>query len=273
MPILSFVQAMIEPSTDIRAAVTWAIENGFHGVEISGRSISPNTLSTADIDWLIAQATEYGITYTIHFPMDTAPGSHDLERWNRDLDVMKLALQIAGKISCPVIVLHPGPIDNPGIEPLEASEGLRQESIENLRRFLREAAPHASEAGTAICLENMHHRQGDVIQSYQDLIDLVDTVDHPNIKITLDVGHAFIHDGLPEAIAAFGDRIHHIHLDDALNGKDHLPIGKGELNLDLYADMLQPGKTIVATMEVGRGPGAQLVSREALRARFGEIFT
>ena len=97
-------------------------------------------------------------------------------------------------------------------------------------------------------------------------------------QITLDVGHAFIHDGLPEAIAAFGDRIHHIHLDDALNGKDHLPVGEGELDPSLYAEMLQPGKTVVATMEVGQGAdgdrvGAQLVSRDALRARFGGVFT
>ena len=272
MPILSFVAAMIEPREDIRAAVTWAIEHQFHGVEIGDRHISPNPLSNADIDWLIAQSAEHDITYTIHFPMVTAPGSHDTNRWQADLDVMKLALEIAGKISCPVIVLHPGPIDSPNIDPQEASESLRQEAIENLRRFLREAAPLAAEAGTAICLENMHHRQGDVIRSYQDLIDVVDAVDHPNIKITLDVGHAFIHDGLPEAIAAFGDRIHHIHLDDALNGKDHLPIGKGELNPDLYAEMLEPGKTIVATMEVGRGADAQLVSREALRARFVDTF-
>ncbi len=272
MPVLSFVAAMIEPREDIRAAVTWAIEHEFHGVEISGRNISPNPPSDADIAWLIAQATEHDITYTIHFPMDTAPGSHNPERWNRDLDVMKLALNIAGKLSCPVIVLHPGPIDIPGIDSTEATEAQRQEAIANLRRFLCEAAPLAAKAGTAICLENMHHRQGDVIRSYQDLVDVIDAVDHPNIKITLDVGHAFIHDGLPEAIAAFGNRIHHIHLDDALNGKDHLPVGKGELNPDLYAEMLQPGKTRVATMEVGRGPEAQLVSREALRVRFGAIF-
>ena len=67
------------------------------------------------------------------------------------------------------------------------------------------------------------------------------------------------------------DRIPYIHLDDALNGKDHLPIGQGELNPDLYAEMLEPGKTRVATMEVGRGADAQLVSREALRARFGGV--
>ncbi len=227
MPVLSFVSAMIKPGEDIRVAVNWAIENEFHGVEISARAFSPVPLDDDNIDWLVARSAEHDLTYTIHFPLDAAPASHHTERWLGYLEQMKQTIAMAGKINCPVIVLHPGPIDCPGVDPENATEALRKDAVENLLRFLREIEPLARDAGTAVCLENMHHRQVDVVRSYQQLIDIVDAIDSPAVKITLDVGHAFIHDGLPEAIAAFGDRIHHVHLDDSLDGKDHLAIGTG----------------------------------------------
>ena len=54
-----------------------------------------------------------------------------------------------------------------------------------------------------------------------------------------------------------------------------MEIGTGELDMELYAEMLEPGRVGVATMEIGGGPdgdyeGAQLRSRDALKARFGD---
>ena len=218
MPVLSFVSSMIKPGDDIRVAVNWAIENEFHGVEISGSHFWPDLLEDEDIDWLTARAAEHGITYTIHFLLKAAPAAHHTERWLDWLDQMKRTIAMAGRIDCPVVVLHSGVIDCPGVEPKRATEALRRDAVDNLLRFLREVEPLARDADTVICLENMHHRQGDVTRSYQHLIDIVDAIDSPAVKITLDVGHAFIHDGLPAAIEAFGERIHHVHLDDALDG-------------------------------------------------------
>ncbi len=278
MPVLSFVSSMIKPGDDIRVAVNWAIENEFHGVEISGSTFWPDLLDDEDIDWLVARAAGHGINYTIHFLLKAAPAAHHTERWLGWLGQMKQTIAMAGRINCPVIVLHSGVIDCPGVEPERATEALRKDAVDNLLRFLREVEPLAREAGTVICLENLHHRQGDVTRSYQHLIDIVDAIDSPALKITLDVGHAFIHDGLPEAIEAFGDRIYHVHLDDALDGKDHMEIGTGELDMELYAEMLEPGRVGVATMEIGGGAdgdyeGAQLRSRDALKARFGDLLT
>ncbi len=274
MPTLSFVSSMIEPSTDIRAAVNWAAEHEFHGVEMSGFYFWPDLLEDVDIDWMMARAAEHDITYTIHFPLRAAPAAHHTERWLGYLDQMKRTIALAGRIDCPVIVLHSGVIDCPGVEPERATEALRRDAVDNLLRFLREVEPLAQKSGTVICLENMHHRQGDVTRSYQHLIDIVDAIDSPTVKIVLDIGHAFIHDGLPEAIEAFGERIHHVHLDDALNGKDHLEVGAGEIDMDLYAELLEPGKVGIATLEVmeeGDHAGVQLRSRDALKARFGDL--
>lgn len=278
MPVLSFVSAMIKPGEEIRVAVNWAIEHEFRGVEISARAFSADPLNDEEIDWLVARAAEHGITYTIHFPLDAAPASHHTERWLGWLEQMKQTIVMAGRVDCPVIVLHPGVIDCPGIEPENATESLRKDAVDNLLRFLGEVEPLAQNAGTVICLENMHHREGDVVRSYQQLIDVVDIIDSPAVRITLDVGHAFIHDGLPEAVEAFGNRVYHVHLDDALDGKDHMEIGTGELDMELYAEILEPGRVRVATMEVGGGPdgdfeGAQLRSRDALKTRFGDLLT
>ncbi len=46
--------------------------------------------------------------------------------------------------------------------------------------------------------------------------------------------------------------------------------------MDLYAEMLEPGRVAVATMEIGGGAdgdfvGNQLRSRDALKAQFGDL--
>ena len=64
MPVLSFVSAMIKPGEDIRVAVNWAIENEFHGVEISARAFSPDPLDDDGINWLVDRSAEHQLTYT-----------------------------------------------------------------------------------------------------------------------------------------------------------------------------------------------------------------
>lgn len=276
MPRLGFASEIVEPSDDIRAAVDWAVENDLRVVELSGFHYWPDLLSAEDVNWMVQQAGAHDIVYTIHFPVRAAPSAHHTERWNGYLAQMKETIKLAGQINAPVIVFHPGVIDCPGIERENATEALRKDAVENLLRHLREVEGLARDAGTVICLENLHQRAGDVIRSYQHLVEIVDVMDSPNIKITLDIGHAHIHDGIPDAIEAFGDRLHHLQVHDALEGRDHKEIGTGEITPDYYADLIKNEKVGLVVIETSARRGgvpALLRSRDVLKAHFGDSLT
>lgn len=87
------------------------------------------------------------------------------------------------------------------------------------------------------------------------MAEVVDAVNHPNLKLCLDVGHAFCHSkiSVQKWIEELGERIGYVHLHDNLGDQDaHLSLGKGRLPLDqiLYTlERLAP-KAIWA-LEVG----------------------
>ena len=273
MPRLGFASEIVEPSDDIRAAVEWSVENDLRVVELSGFHYWPDLLSVEDVDWMVQQAKKHDVIYTIHFPVRAAPSAHHTERWNGYLHQMKETVKLAEQISAPVIVFHPGVIDCPGIERENATEALRRDAMENLLTHLREVEPLARAANTVICLENLHQRAGDVVRNYQHLADIVDVMDSPNIKLTLDTGHAHIHDGIPDAIATFGNRLHHLQLHDATDGRDHQEIGTGEITTDFYADLIENEKVALVVIETSARRGgvpALLRSRDVLKAHFGD---
>jgi len=276
MPRLGFASEIVEPSDDIRAAVEWSIENDLRVVELSGFHYWPPLLSDEDVEWMVDQARAHDVVYTIHFPVRAAPAAHHTGRWEEYLDQMQQTVKLAGQISAPLIVFHPGVIDCPGIERENATEVLRKDAMQNLLRHLREVEGPARDAGTVICLENLHQRPGDVIRSYQHLVDIVDIMDSPQFKITLDTGHAHIHDGIPEALAAFGDRLHHLQVHDAIEGRDHKEIGTGEITTDFYADLIENEKVDLVVIETSARRGgvpALLRSRDVLKAAFGDKLT
>ena len=107
-------------------------------------------------------------------------------------------------------------------------------------------------------------------------MEIVDALDSPNIRLTLDTGHAHIHDGIPDAIAAFGDRLHHLQVHDAINGRDHQEIGTGEITPEFYADIIENEKVPLVVIETSARRGgvpALLRSRDFLKEHFGDSLT
>ncbi len=272
MTIIGFAAVLIADEPSVRPGAEFAAEHGFHAVELY--VTGPDVVDAADTAWLREKAAAHDITYTIHFAVDAVPASHHAGHRGEWLEKLLGTVELASALHAPVIVLHPGPIDCPGVEPERATEPLRRDAADNLVRFLSEVAGPAESAGTAICLENLHHRSVDVIRSYAHLVDVVERVDSPAVRITLDVGHAAIDNGIPSAIGAFGSLIGHLHLADARDGVDHLELGTGDIDLTEYAALMDPDGPRIATLEVSKDDdpqGAVLRSREVLRRRFGEL--
>ncbi|MXZ03519.1 MAG: sugar phosphate isomerase/epimerase, partial [Chloroflexi bacterium] len=214
-------------------------------------------------------------TINLHYNHGAMPGSHSASVWQETLESLKRNLEMTKNLGGKVVVLHPGKIDVPTLaSPEDGSELIRREAIRNLKRFVGEVAPVAEELGINVCIENLFHDPGYVLQSYEELASVIDDADSPNVGATVDVGHCNRGDGIPDAIRDLGARVRHLHLNDVIDGVDHHEIGTGILDLDEMEPLVSHDLNAeFATLEVGArspdGEGIILRSREVLRNRYG----
>lgn len=276
MTTFSFATSAIGNPSSAKLAVEWAIEHGFGGVEFNAPGIRLADLSLDDRQWLLATANEHGLRYTHHFPPSALPGSHDGATRERDLVELISEIKVAGELGIEVIVLHPGKLDVPGIEPEETSEADRAMAMSHYLDFVKAAAPVAESSGVVIGLENMHYNPGWVIRSHHELAQSVDTIGSPAVGITFDVGHAWGSGGVEAGIKIFGDRIRHVQVHDcrgpegAGNVRDqHMEIGTGVLDFGSVGDLVRSNGFIVAletSMRLADPEAAVVRSRDLLRA-------
>ena len=252
MTTTGFNTRSIGEERTVREAVDFAVENGIHALELDGRHLWQDHLSTGEIRHMRIQAARHGIQYSIHYPQATFPATHDPERRARHLGELEGTMRLAHDLGSRVIVLHLGRIDFPGVEASQASEQVRLEAVDNAVEFLRRAAPQAEDYGVTLALENLFNRPGDVTRTYSELANVVRCLDSPLVGITLDTGHARLTEGLDSAFENFRDDLRHLHIHDCVEGVDHHEMGRGDLDLARYKEILR-ARPVLLVLEVGKG--------------------
>lgn len=272
MPKLAIVSKVADGT--LRESIEFALKHQFKAIELHGKYHDADRLSDQEVEYMLEVANENNITFNTHFHHDALPASHRKSTYSQTLDKFKRDIQLVSKLGGNRIVLHPGKIDVPTLKsPQDASELIRREAMRNLTKFISQSAPAAEDAGVIICIENMHHKPGDVVQSYQELANIIDNAKSENVAVALDVGHCIIGDGLSQAIQLFGKRIKHLHLDDAVDGIEHQEIGIGILDFQEMAPLMSDDFDIqFATLEIGskeqNGGDVILRSRNILRTHY-----
>jgi sugar phosphate isomerase/epimerase len=191
------------------------------------------------------------------------------DRHQKDLEA---TLELARDIGAKVVVVHPGPVDCPDAGPDGVSEEVRREATVNLKDFLRAVAPKAEAEGVVLGMENLHHVPGQVIQSYDELRDLVKRLGSPAVQITLDTGHAYLSDGLTRAFETFAPFLRHIHSHDSDGQTDHLELGLGGVDYGEWMDALRtyPFSLVMETKNEADVEGSILRSRAHLKRLLGD---
>ena len=260
------------PECTARRGVDFAVEHGFHGLELGSWKLWPEEISGSETQELRDLAARSEIDLSIHFiHRGVAPASHDAGRRKKHLAELEATLNLAQDIGAGPIVLHPGSVDQPGVAPAQVSEEARREAIEHLTEFLSRGARIAEKTGTVLCVENLTRQPGMVIQSYAELVGLIEMVDSQAVGITLDVGHAYRSDGLQEAFRAFGPHIRHMHMHDSDDRRDHQEIGVGEIDFEDYRAHLDRYRFTMAmeTRNEDDVEGCVLRSRDGLKKLLG----
>jgi len=143
--------------------------------------------------------------------------------------------------------------------------------IERNLETLRELLPHAERCGVGLMLENLPGDFNTAGQMGELLAPL------PEVGLHLDVGHANLmtaESTVGELLAAYGDRLRHVHLHDNKGGAAdlHLPLGTGTIDVEGHVRALkQCGYDGTITLEVFSPDRHYLVySRDRLRQLWDE---
>jgi sugar phosphate isomerase/epimerase len=196
----------------------------------------------------------------------TADLTHALRKASLN-EVLK-SLEVADELGCLKAVLHPSYIMGLGIFVMDQA---REYALESLDAIMEKA----DKLNLLLCLENLFPKAHSLVEpgEFADIF-----VKFPNLKMTLDTGHAHIEDTegkrAVKFIKRFPDRIDHIHISDNLGESDnHLPVGAGTVNFYKIVKALKGiGYDETITLEVFSKDRDYLkMSRNKIAAMFATI--
>ncbi|MBC8264201.1 MAG: sugar phosphate isomerase/epimerase [Anaerolineales bacterium] len=215
------------------------------------------------------------LKYTVHSPdpLDLC----DVERPDLQKAVFRSSLEFAQAIGAGIMVYHGG-ATNPPNNNEEA--GLSVERLKEVEReALSELADDAAALGVVIGVENVGPRSYSA--RIAELVEQVRKINHPNVGITLDFGHAYLtarHLGYDflEAIELAAPDIVHVHVHDNFGRVVSLPQDAPYIHIAPFGvnDMhLPPGWGEIPYREVfSRLKDYQGVALMELKPRYSPYF-
>lgn len=193
---------------------------------------SAESLDGLDRSILASQArllSEHGIRTTIHGPfMDLNPGSFEPRLREATIYRFNQALDAAELLRPSVMVFHPG------YDRWRYGES-RQRWFDLSLEVWKDVVRRGEGIGTIIAVENIFEEEPSTLR------ELLRTMDSPFFRHCFDVGHwnLFGTVGLTEWFAEVGGFIAETHVHDNFGTKDdHLPVGEGEIDFDLFFSLM-----------------------------------
>lgn len=238
---------LTNPSVDILKEIENIARLGFDFVEIGieGPEGKPEILleKKKDILNLLRKHKIFAIGHTSWWVELGSEYEPVRDGW---LEECKKVIEISGEVNLPFVNFH-----STAMGLYFRYDKHKRIILNNWIESLKRLVEHSKKYKVGIMLENVPEGYG--VSSLKDFKYIVSHV--PEVKMHLDIGHAFIQGGMKNIgkyIKTFKDRIEHIHISDNYGEHDdHLPIGKGKINFVRVVKMLKKinyDKTI--TLEV-----------------------
>ena len=166
----------------------------------------------------------------------------DDEHATRRMAFLERLIEMAAFVDAPVVSLWSG-----------SAPCTTDEAIDRLVPRIRSLCSRAADLGVVLGFEP---EPGMAIERISDWPHLRDAVDHPALRLTLDVGHCLAtNEGQPSAwVARYSEDLEVIHVDDHVNGvHDHLNLGSGEVDFgDLFGTLETMGYEGPLEVELSR---------------------
>jgi sugar phosphate isomerase/epimerase len=147
----------------------------------------------------------------------------DADQRRDDIERLCVHIDIAARLGIETVVIHPG--GRQGATTRTERDRITALNVDAFRRLGDLSGPR----GTCIALENMVRRGA---STAYEMLDLLATIDHPAIGITLDTSHANVVGlDLTVAIREWGPRLAATHIsDNDGSGDQHRTPGNGDID-------------------------------------------
>ena len=174
----------------------------------------------------------YNLKYSIHSPiLNINIGSLNKAIRKASIAEIKKSIDLANKIDCDIVVVHPGMIPFLGKDYEDFIYGLTNSAIKELGEY-------GNDLGVLTTIENMPAFEG---MMYQNIESLTNTLEEYNMFMTLDVGHANHTNHRPNEM--YSNRVKHIHIHDNTSLDDeHLALGEGYIDLKTIIGIYEENK-------------------------------
>ncbi|NLN76036.1 MAG: sugar phosphate isomerase/epimerase [Armatimonadetes bacterium] len=151
------------------------------------------------------------------------------------------AIEVAEQIGAKVVVSHPGVNAGP--------KGPRKTMIELAIDPLRRIADFAGQRGVSLALEPLPKEE--IGNTVEELLEIIERVDRPNVGVNFDVNHQFPPERIPDMIRQVGSHLLSIHISDQDGQERHWLPFRGDLDwsavLQALADVGYTGPLMYET--------------------------
>jgi sugar phosphate isomerase/epimerase len=191
---------------------------GYHGIEIAPFTLAPaaNEITPGQRKEVRRAIEDHGLeTVGLHWLFAGPAGLHmtttDDKTWVRTRDYLSCLLDLCSDLGGKVLVL--GSPKQRSLVEGQTQDGARQRAVD----LLGSAMDQAGQLGLTICLEPLSPVETDFINTVADGMDLVRQVNHPSLKIHLDVKAMCSEPSpVPDVIRSVcAEDIGHFHVNDA----------------------------------------------------------
>jgi sugar phosphate isomerase/epimerase len=193
-------------------------------------------------------AAEYGITYTIHLDENLNPSDFNEKVANAYTETVLQTIEIAKHLHIPVLTMHmaSGVWFTLPDRKVFLFEEYEKEYMQKLIAFRNVCSEAIGGADIRICVENCgEYARFPFLRNGLELL-----LESPAFALTFDIGHNAAAGYSDEpTIMEHTDRLIHMHVHDASGRSNHLPLGKGDVDLAKYLALAKK-KNCRAVLEV-----------------------
>lgn len=236
---------------DVIEAARFTAREGFAGIELESTPLGfwPTTVPSSTIRELVYIGKNEGVGYSVHAPDSINPATDQPETRTRDREIFRRLLDMAVRLSSPVVGIHPGVVHalfalERHKTPFDVRRYSRDSLISEARRravdTYSEWGELCRDAGLTLTVENEVHVRHTVAPTAEILGEMIRKTGRKNVRVNLDTGHAYIGAGLLEEFGVLQELIVHMHLNDGQSPglSEHLPLGRGRADFSPLAHFI-----------------------------------
>lgn len=231
---------------------------GFDGAELCLESadMRPENFTPARANEIIRLMDEIGLEIaSVSYHADAEPVDQRISNTSKSVEV-------AEWLGADVLIINAERV----------RDGEKEQQWRNLVDRMKKLTAFAERRGVNVAIEPEPLL---VVGDTDDVIRMMDAVGSPNLKVNLDVGHAYITDAsLSDSIRKLGNAIVHTHIEDIKDKvHNHLELGQGDIDFaamhTAFMEIGYDGYYVVDLFRLGDDPsGVAARTLTALRERF-----